>query len=638
MKHVVMGTAGHIDHGKTSLVKELTGIDTDRLKEEKNRGMTIELGFASMILPSGAELSIVDVPGHEKFVKTMVAGATGIDFAMLVIAADEGVMPQTQEHIDILNLLGVTTGLVALTKSDLVDESELELRKEEIRDYVKEYWTEGISILPVSSRTGEGIKDLIDKIDEMTARASEKNHRQLFRMPVDRVFTMTGHGTVVTGTVSGGAITKGEVVDVLPEGIKAKVRGIQVHNKQVERAITGDRCALNIYGLDKSEISRGSVIAETGMVEPVMLADAMIRSIKGKGDIHHNQRVHVNIGTKEVLARIRLIGTELITSGNSGFCQLRFEEPTVALRGDRFILRSYSPVTTIGGGIILFHRSKNRKRTDDESLKFLRLANLPDSKKLIEYILKESDHFVSIEELYRDLLEDKEIIKNILQGEITAYKAGYIKETDKYFGIEFYQKSILEINSQFDRLAATHPYRFQITKEEIKSRLFPEMAAKDFNALINYLAAQEKFQLKDNMLESNERDKIDGILKRKEVMALLAYLKSNRSNCVTARQAAEETRYNIKQTEEILKFLQAAQKVIKLDDDQYMDAQEVKAAFRILKSELQKKGMITVADFRDLLNTGRKTAMLILEYFDSVNVTVREGNFRKPGIHLKDFE
>ncbi len=636
MKHVVMGTAGHIDHGKTTLVKRLTGIDTDRLKEEKIRGMTIELGFAPMKLPSGAELSIVDVPGHEKFVKTMVAGAAGIDFALLVIAADEGIMPQTEEHIDILKLLGVKNGITAITKSDLADDSEIEKLKVEIREYLDQHWMEGVPIIPISAQSGRGIDELIRMIDEMTAKASREVNRQLFRMPVDRVFTMTGYGTVLTGTVTGGTAVKGQVVDVLPEGLKAKVRGIQVHNKQVEQAIMGDRCALNLAGLDKSKVGRGSVVAEAGMVEPVNLVDAALTSIKDKEEIKHNQRVHVNIGTKEVLARIRLIGADSIPSGESGYGQIRFEEPVVALRGDKFIIRKYSPVNTIGGGRVLFHYCENRKRSSQETMQFFKLADSQDPKKLLEHILEMSDHLVNIAELFRYTLEDKERIKNVLKNLLDTGRAVYIKEIDKYFSMTFYQKAIEDINEEFQRLQAVHPYRFQITKEEMKSRVFPQINAKDYTAFINYLAENHKFRLKDNAIQLTEDDLADSIFEKKEVTEIRNYLQKQQFNSFTARMLADETGINIKQTEEILKFLQAIRLVEKLDDSQYIDYLALKKAAVILIGTLDEKGTITAAVFRDLLNTGRKTAILILEYFDSVKVTHRDGDVRKPGIHYAD--
>lgn len=637
MKHVVMGTAGHIDHGKTTLVKRLTGIDTDRLKEEKIRGMTIELGFAPMMLPSGAELSIVDVPGHEKFVKTMVAGAAGIDFALLVIAADEGIMPQTEEHIDILKLLGVKGGIAAITKSDLVEDIEIEKLKIQIREYLKQHWMDGVPIIPISALTGRGIDELIRMIDEMTAKASREVSRQLFRMPVDRVFTMTGHGTVITGTISGGTVVRGQMVDVLPEGLKAKVRGIQVHNNQVEQAIMGDRCALNLAGLDKSKFGRGSVVAESGMVEPVNLVDAALISIKDKEEIKHNQRIHVNIGTKEVLARIRLIGTDRIPSGETGYGQIRFEEPIVALRGDTFIIRNYSPVNTIGGGRVLFHYSENRKRSSRETLQFFKLADSQDPKKLLEHILENSDHLVNIAELYRYTLEDKERIGNVLQNLLDTGRAGYIKEVDKYFSTNFYQKAIENINSEFQHLQAVHPYRFQITKEEMKSRVFPQINGKDYTAFINYLAENHKFRLKDNTIQLTENELADSIFEKKEVAEIRNYLKNQQFNCFTARMLADETGINIKQAEEILKFLQAVRIVEKLDENQYIDYLALKKAAETLKKTLDEKGTITVAIFRDLLNTGRKTAMLILEYFDSVKVTHRDGDVRKPGIRYADY-
>lgn len=637
MKHVVMGTAGHIDHGKTTLVQALTGMDTDRLKEEKQRGMTIELGFAPLCLPSGRILSIVDVPGHEKFVKTMVAGATGMDFAMLVIAADEGIMPQTEEHVSILHLLGIRDGLVALTKSDLVTEGEIRQRQEEIQEYLKAHWLPDVPIIPLSSRTGQGIPWLIETLDQLASRASQRPYSPLFRMPVDRVFTMTGHGTVVTGTIAGGIINKGEEVEILPEGLAARVRGIQVHNKPVDRAFPGDRCALNLSGLEKSQMRRGSVVLHPGTALPIQALDVLLQGISGKESFYHDQRVHVHIGTRETLARIRLIGRKELPPGEPGFARLQLEEPLTALRGDAFILRKYSPVYTIGGGRVLFHEPRNRKKKAEEEIRFFQLASQPDSKELILYLLEQSDGLISPSELSRSTMEDSEQIRILLKNLFESGGIGYIEDIDKFFSTRFYEKTLGEMQAAFDRLQKSHPYRFQISREEIKNKVFHAIAPKDFGTLLQYMKEDGKFLLTDTHLRLPNDALIHSILSRKDVTVARGFAERQGFSSFTLRQVVEELGIDSRKAEEILRFLQDIKLVKKLGEDLYLGTTALTKARIILIQTLKEKGIMTTGDFRDQLPTGRKAAIQLLEYFDGIGLTQREGSDRKAGIHFKDF-
>lgn len=638
MKHVVMGTAGHIDHGKTSLVQALTGIDTDRLQEEKLRGMTIELGFAPLSLPSGRTLSIVDVPGHEKFVKTMVAGAAGIDFALLAIAADEGIMPQTEEHVAILHLLGIRDGLVALTKSDLVTQEEIQNRREEIRDYLKKHWLPDISVFPVSSRTGTGIPELIQAIEQLTSQASEKPFPSLFRMPIDRVFTMTGHGTVVTGTITGGTIARGDGIEIQPEGHWGKVRGIQVHNKGVERAFAGDRCALNLSGLEKSQIRRGSVVLHPGTASPVQSVDVLLQGIPGKEPFQHDQRVHVHIGTREVLGRIRLIGKRELPSGEAGFARLQLEEPVIALRGDAFILRKYSPVYTIGGGRILFHESRKRKKNPEEEWRFFQLASQTDSREFIGWLIDQANGLVSPSDLALSAMEEPEQIRLLLKKLLETGRFGYIEDIDKVFSIRFYERASSDMKAEFDRLPKVHPYRFQISREEIKNKVFPSMNPKDFGALLQYMKRDGRFLLTENSIRMPDDSLIQHILTRKDVSGARTFTENQGFSSFTLRQLTEELGIDARKGEEILRFLQDMQQVKKLGADLYLSATALFKARSILIQALKEKGILTTGDFRDLLPTGRKGAIQLLEYFDAIGLTRREENERKPGIHFTDFE
>ena len=363
MKQVVMGTAGHIDHGKTQLIKTLTGIDTDRLKEEKERGITIDLGFAHLTYEDGTEVGVIDVPGHERFVRNMLAGVGGIDLVMLVIAADEGVMPQTREHLAICQLLRVKEGLVALTKADLVDEDWLELVSEDTREFLKGTFLEGKPIVPVSAKTGQGIDELKRVLQALVARVPPKQLEGKFRLPVDRVFTIRGFGTVVTGTLFSGTIRVEDRIEIYPKGIEAKIRGLQVHNASVPEAVAGQRTAINLQGIDKVELERGDVLGHPGEFAPTFMLDAVLQHLSdAPRPLRHRARVRLHVGTSEIMGRVILLDRDELAPGEEAYVQLRLEEPAIVLPRDRFVIRSYSPVQTIGGGMLLDAQPAKHRR------------------------------------------------------------------------------------------------------------------------------------------------------------------------------------------------------------------------------------------------------------------------------------
>ena len=354
MRHVVWGTAGHIDHGKTSLIRAVTGIDTDRLKEEKKRGITIELGFASLDLPGGQRLGIVDVPGHEKFVKNMVAGATGIDLVAMIIAADEGVMPQTREHMEICTLLGVEYGLVAVTKIDMVDEEWLELVIDDISGFTQGTFLEDQPVLPVSSVTGQGIQAFAETLDTISAQIPERPPSNIFRLPIDRVFTMKGFGTVITGTLVSGQIQVGDTIMIYPSAITSKVRGLQVHNQRVEQASSGLRTAINFQGLEKAAVNRGEVLSTPGTLKPSYMVDGAIHYLSSnKKPLKNRTQVRFHTGTSEIMGNIILIDREALDPGQATVAQIRLDTPVALVKDDRYVIRSYSPVRTIGGGKVI---------------------------------------------------------------------------------------------------------------------------------------------------------------------------------------------------------------------------------------------------------------------------------------------
>ncbi|MGH9936097.1 MAG: selenocysteine-specific translation elongation factor, partial [Blastocatellia bacterium] len=370
MKRIIVGTAGHIDHGKTSLVKALTGVDADRLKEEKERGITIDIGFADLTV-GDVHFGFIDVPGHERFVKNMLAGAHGIDLVMLVVAADESVMPQTREHFDICRLLEVKSGLVVITKADLVDEEFLELVEDEVAGFVAGSFLEGAPVLRVSSRTGEGVDELKKTLGQLAAKARERDDRAVARLPIDRAFTIKGFGTVVTGTLIAGRIRAGDELDLLPSGSsrgsspvnrRARARGLQVHGKSTQEALAGERAAVNLQGIDLSEVERGQTLAPAGRLHVSSMLDARLQLLESAPrSLRARARVRLHIGAAEVLARVVLLGQSELAPGAACFAQLRLETPTLALPGDHFIVRGYSPVITIGGGVVFDALPRKRR-------------------------------------------------------------------------------------------------------------------------------------------------------------------------------------------------------------------------------------------------------------------------------------
>jgi selenocysteine-specific elongation factor len=393
VKQIILGTAGHIDHGKTSLIKAMTGIDTDRLKEEKERGITIELGFASLDLPSGQHLGIVDVPGHEKFVKNMVAGATGIDIVVMVIAADEGVMPQTREHLEICTLLGVQFGMVALTKIDLVDEEWLELALDDVHEFVQGTFLENAPIAPVSSANGQGMPEFVKTLDELSQQIPDRTSSGLFRLPIDRVFTMKGFGTVITGTLISGRVKVGDTIMIYPSGINSKVRGIQVHNNSVTEAEAGMRTAINFQGLEKTSIQRGEVLAGPQTLKSNYMVDISLHFLSSNAKpIRNRTLVRFHTGTSEVLGNLILLDREELSPGENAVAQLRLNHPVALVKEDRFVIRSYSPIRTIGGGEIINPIPQKHKRMKSTIIEGLQNLNNQSTEEIISFHVNESGY------------------------------------------------------------------------------------------------------------------------------------------------------------------------------------------------------------------------------------------------------
>lgn len=631
MKNIIIGTAGHIDHGKTTLIKALTGRETDRWEEEKRRGITIDLGFTYFDLPDGNKAGIIDVPGHEKFIKNMLAGVIGMDLVLLVIAADEGMMPQTVEHLNILNLLGVKKGIVVLTKYDLIDPEWLELVKDDIKEGLKETFLENSPIVEVSSKTGYGIENLVDVIVKQTeTEVEERNVNTIPRLPIDRVFSITGFGTVITGTLISGSLKKGDEVEIYPVNKISKIRNIQVHSHDAEKAFAGQRTAINLSNIKKSEIYRGCVIAPVNSMKNTMMLDVKLNLLKSSRRIVENRsRLHLYTGTSEVLCRIVLLDRDELSPGGSCYAQLRLEEEVAVRRGDKFIVRFYSPMETIGGGEIIEPVPLKKKRFDDKLIEELKVKEKGSSTDVIEKIIRENSRNVpTVAEIAKITALTEEEIKNsadILEEEekITSFSL----KNDKYLWHKSFEREIEEgIEKYLYNYHENNKYAKGAKKSEIKSKYLPKLKQNVFDLVINSFA--EKGLIKqDGEYVSLPYFQIqyDDVYKKCENIIIKA-LEEARFEFVKQEDLILKAG-NIK-AEEIIALMLDERKLIKINEAGITTYEIYNDAKSILTEFIKKNSKITAAEYRDLLNTNRKIAIGLLEHFDMQKVTKRVGNDR----------
>jgi len=629
MKQVILGTAGHIDHGKTSLIKALTDIDTDRLKEEKERGITIELGFAHLKLPSGELLGIVDVPGHEKFVKNMVAGATGIDLVALIIAADEGIMPQTREHMEICELLDIKNGLVVLTKTDMVEADWLELVREDVTAYLSGTFLEKAPLIDVSSVTGDGLDDLIKAIDEIVKVIPKRDPGNFFRLPIDRVFTMKGFGTVVTGTTISGSINTGDDVTVYPQKLSSRIRGIQVHNNETDQASAGLRTAINLHGAEKAQIRRGNILAAKNSLRSTYMVDVELELLPDSPRTLKNRaKARFHTGTSEIISTVVLLDRDELEKGDTCYGQIRLGEPTAVLPGDRFILRSYSPVRTIGGGKILNALPLKKKRFSKAVLSELALLNSGTLEEKTELFTRmgrfqgrnrDEIQFLTnsgkknLDESINTLLAKKRIIQ-------------YNKENGTHIHPEYLEKAINEIVSTLTEYHNEFPLKAGLFKEELRSRTIGSRNQRLFNFIISQL-------IRDNT-----------VVQEKELLRLKGHKVALASDQETIRQQIEEAylkgglqppyfkELNNKLSEnrgsDVLEVMVKDGILIKVKEDLYFHRDIIDNLKNRLIAFLKEKGEISTPQFKEMTGVSRKYTIPIIEYFDRSHVTVRVGDNR----------
>jgi selenocysteine-specific elongation factor len=627
-KHVVVGTAGHIDHGKTSLVKALTGTDTDRLPEEKARGITIDLGFAFLEEPDGLTIEIVDVPGHERFVKNMLAGVGGIDLALLVIAADEGVMPQTREHLAICQLLHIKAGLVALTKADLVEPDWLELVREDVARLLEGSFLAGCPILAVSSRTGEGLPELRAELSRLGRQVPAKAVERTPRLPIDRVFTVKGFGTVVTGTLTAGRLAVDDRVEIFPRGLLAKVRGLQVHGHPVPEARAGQRTAVNLQGVERQALDRGDVLAAPGGLVPSLLVDATVELLAdAPRPLRSRDRVRVHAGTQEVMARVLLVGRTELEPGQRAAGRFRLEAPLVALPGDRYVIRSYSPVVTIGGGTLLDVAPPRFRRKAPALLEHLALLETGTPAQVVEEHLRQAGAAGL-------RLADLRARTPFGPGELRALTdqlaaAGAATAVDREWYVHRAASDRLrgETLALLEAFHRENPLRGGISREELRSRA-GHAQEKVFAQLLGALEAEGVVR--------TERDQVrlatHAIRLSPEQQRVVDGLDLEFRRAGAAPPGPEEAlgHLGVKGDErhELFQVLVADRRLVRVKEGLYFHGEALRQIQDRLVAHLREKKEIGPADVKDLLGISRKYAIPLMEYFDAQRVTVRQGERR----------
>lgn len=625
-RHYLVGTAGHVDHGKTELIKALSGMETDRLKEEKQRGISIELGFAHMLLPSGREVGIIDVPGHERFVRQMLAGASGMDIVLLVIAADEGIMPQTQEHLDILTLLGIPRGIVVLNKVDLVDEDWLELMEEEVRDKLKKTAFKESRICQVSSLTGKGIDILRQTIDQLLSEVESKKSTGPVRMPIDRVFSIQGFGTVVTGTLHSGTVELGQELAIEPGHLITKVRSLQVYNNKVNFAGAGQRVAVNLAGIDVAEVDRGSVLATPKMFKVGKILDLKVSNLSSADKpLIQRQRVRFHLGTTEILGRIHLLDQEELSPGQEGFAQILLEGPVLAAPGDRFVLRFYSPTYTIAGGKVLSVAEFKSKRFKQSVLDQMRIKDQGDPLDLLEREMDEprtsSDLATRLHVSSAEILEG---LKSLEESErLEIWKED---ELSLYWG----KAAAKAWRSKLIRVVRSHeeeyPLRGGISREELKTRLKISWTHRRWQLILEQGSERKYYRIFGSKVQTNEGVELPAtIIKRLDV--LRTFWKNVRLMPPELGSVAEASGIPKAEIQEYAGYLCEQGEWISISGFFYL-SEDIQKAKSSLIELLKLQGEVGVAEVRELWGTSRKYAVPLLEYFDQQRITQRKGDKR----------
>jgi selenocysteine-specific elongation factor len=625
MKHLVMGTAGHIDHGKTRLIKALTGIDTDTLEEEKRRGISINLGYAFYDLKGGTRIGIVDVPGHMRFIKTMLAGVAGIDFVLFVVAADDSVMPQTREHFNILRLLGIRKGIIAVTKTDLVETEMADLVAEEARELVKGSFLEDAPLIKVSAQTGEGVAELKAAVEELVLSLEARQAGGIFRLPVDRAFTVQGFGTVVTGTIFSGGVEQGDPVIIFPSALKTEVRGIEVHKTKTEKANTGQRTALNLSGISKQEVKRGDVICDPGYYRPSYMLDCRVTLISGVKSLRQGEYIKFHLGTSEVDGRFYHLGKKHLV-------QIRLNEPLIAVRDDRFIIRNQGSTATLGGGVVIDVHPQKHKRRKNIHVDEIESMAQADIKDLIQIEIKKARSVLSVRDISETLTLKKKTVKTILEslaGEnaLALFKTG--RETF-CLAAQKYKRLVQLLLSQVKAFHDKNPMMHAgINKMEIRqvceSHLGEEATAFIFAGLWEKLVAGPDFKEVAGTLALAAWEVVSSEASEKLKRGIYRLFNEGRFSSPSRDEVLRMI--SNRKARQALDALLEEKKLVSIESHIFTD-KTLEDGKDLIMDFLQKKGSGTVSELRQVLNTSRKYALPLLHYYESQGFLLREGDRR----------
>lgn len=635
-QQVIIGTAGHIDHGKTALVKALTGVDADTLPEEKSRGITIELGFVFMDTPGfDKQIVFIDVPGHERLIRTMVAGASNIDAALLVVAADEGISAQTVEHFEILRLLGIEKGLVALTKTDIADAERVRTVEEEVRGFIAGTFLRDAPVIGISSVTGAGVGEVKSALLGIAERVTRRPDSGVFRMPIDRVFTMPGFGTVIGGTVLSGAVRVDDRVEILPEGILGRVRGIQVHNRAVESSGAGRRTAINLPDVSKDSLRRGQCAAQPGSLFPTNRLDARLHLLQGEG-LKNRARVRLHIGTDEVISRVVLLDGDKVEPGGTALAQFVLERPGVALPRDRFVIRAFSPVKTIGGGMVLDARPAPHRRSDAEVIGWLEKLNA-DMSNLIEYAFVKSGFVPQTpEEVALSIGVRKEEVNKSLEAFRRAGTLAKVRAEgpasgdrrpsgDRYLHSTCYEELVAKVVGALEGYLEQHHYRLLMPLADLQSQFLSLTDRQLFRTVIEDLEERGTIYSRGNRigivgrqlaLRPAEEELAQKIERAFREAGLSAPLEEEVRQQMGVSPAAFEN---------VMVALLEQERLVRLSEKVTYHREHVAEGQRAVSEEIRTRASITVAQLRDRLGVSRKYALALLEHFDRTGFTRREG-------------
>jgi selenocysteine-specific elongation factor len=626
-----MGTAGHIDHGKTSLIKALTGINCDRLAEEQKRGITIELGFAYLDLTPQVRLGIIDVPGHERFVKNMVAGAAGIDFVLLVVAADEGIMPQTREHLEICSLLGIRTGLVALTKTDMVEEDWLDLVRDEVTTYLSGSFLAEAPIIPVSAHTGAGLEILKASIIELTASFAPDRRSDLFRLPIDRVFTMKGHGTVITGTSISGALRVGEDVEIYPAGLKSKVRGLQVHGAATDAARAGERTAVNLHSLDVDDLERGEVLAHPQTLFPSPVWDVELTCLSSSPNpLKHRTEVHFHHGSREILAKLFFLDRDKLEPGETAVCQVRFPKPLPGVFGDRCIVRSFSPLMTVAGGRIINPLGRKVKRHSRDLETLAALDNMSGEELLLAQLRLAGRGGLTVAELRIMTDMESKLLDKTLQllgGKQQAFQ--FDREDKRYVGADVLEALGQDCLTYLAEYHRREPMRQGISRAELATSFGQGVHPKLVHFLVERLVKAGQVLLEGDILRlpghmvslASDQSGLRTLMESTYVQA--GFMPP------TTKAFLEENNLPAKDAAQMFRLLLEEGVLVKISEEFYYARTAMDDVIGRVRSFFESNQEMGPQDFRDLTNLTRKFAIPVLEYLDKEKITMRIGDKRQ---------